>query len=523
MEGLSLPAGIGMLAAIALISFFVFLFTFLKIVPIFDTVGFSSWWNRDPIGTLLGHIGGWILLFSLAIFSFFCLFFLAFGYQRFKGKYPETTENSPETKRHPVLTKVEQIFRGCQKRANLKVPTRFIVLGKKEKETQDFSGCAITGKGNKEIALLLGEDFLYSFDKGILNEKEVRAALCHETAHILQRDHLLPLLAMELNHSKLIPLFTWGIGLGLALFATAIQRLVDFSFVFYVLPIVMFFFFIRYICFLAIARGMQGREYMADQEALVRFGIPVSDLSSMIKKMALLQSSGINASLSLSIDQRAPESKESKDKERDHGVISSLGKGATLLKQVFTTQVAYHPPLRKRLAMLRLRTGVEKERQNSAYVIRSSKDILVDGILWPGTLNAIIASAYVMMKVSRSYIPDMSPYETAIFSIFWLNVGAWSVGEMHLVCCLDVQAVRSKFFRNWLALLMALEWRRIHLNNFIRVLITSGFVTVLGLGSWLRTLSVFFLFTTMSSISFALLACVFGLMKSSSPTRRDHG
>jgi len=522
-EGLSLPTGIGGLAAIALICSFIFLFVFLKVVPAFDRTHFSSLWAQDPLAALLGHLGGWILLSSLFIFSFSSLFFLLFGYEEFKKRYLEKSLHSEETKTYPVLGKIKRIFTQCQKKVNLVVPTKFFVLGKNNKDPKDFSGCAITGKGRKEIALLLEEDFVNAFAKGVFKEKEVRAALCHEIAHILQGDHLLPLLAMKLNRGRLIPLLTWGIAAGVALFAMAIQRLVDVSFLLYVVPIVLFFFFIRYLCFVAIARGMQDREYMADRQALLHFGIAQADLSSMIKKMALLHSGGIGVSSSFFLYGRGPQSKRKEDNGEGRRASIVLQKGSLLLKQVLATQVASHPPLKRRLAMLRRGTRGEKEGEDSPYVVRNNKDILIDGILWPNTLNAIIVSGYWITTILSSYAVDMTPYERAIYSLFWLNVGVNAVGEIHLVGSLDVQVMRDRFLRNWSTLLVGLEWRGIHLNNFMRVLTTSCFVGVLGLRNWLQTLLAFFLFATITSVSFALLAYLFNLMKRSLKGKRNHG
>ena len=516
-EGLSLPILIGTIGGIALISSFIISLFFIK-DPLFSQPNFVLVWTHNLIVALLGLIGFLIILLSFVIFSFFWVFLLLFGYEHFKRKYLETSDHLRKANKYPILGEIERILRECQKRAKLEIPTKFIILDRKERDRRGFSGCAITGKKHKEMAILVGEDFLSSFDKGILNEKEVRAMLSHEIAHILHKDHLLPLLGIELENNRLMPLLTWIPWVGCALFAIPVQRFAHISIIFYIIPIAIFLFFLRYLGLLVIARSMWDREYIADQEAMLRFRVPKEDLSSAIKKMALLESSKVNSS-SLGFFHRKGKYIPKKGEKGVNNSSSLFPKVGAFLKKVFINQVSYHPPLKKRLEMLSFGVNAEKNEQKLSLIVKSAKEEIKD-ILWLVSINTVIAFGYVTISAFRNSI-EIDFEENFIFSLFWLLATICPLGDVYEIRFLNPQAIRSRFLRNWLAILIGHEWRRIHLKVFIMVFITSCFVAVLELGSFGQTLLTFFLCATMTSISFVLLVYAFDRTKEFSKKRRN--
>ncbi|MEO0126328.1 MAG: M48 family metalloprotease, partial [candidate division WOR-3 bacterium] len=120
-----------------------------------------------------------------------------------------------------------------------------------------FAGCGIIGKG-KNLTLLISEDFVELFQRGILSKREVEAVFLHELSHVLHKDHFIPLWLRSFVNS---PNFTLaGISFFLSLFFNFVRTGLSWSNVILAIFALFFVYLFRAAVIQIAAHAMRERE-----------------------------------------------------------------------------------------------------------------------------------------------------------------------------------------------------------------------------------------------------------------------
>jgi len=228
-----------------------------------------------------------IIVPSVTVFHFL------FSYKLFLARH-EYEEIQAKPLSDSALMELRALFSESARIAGVKKTVRFLILKSEVEGTGGFSGCGIVGKG-KELALLIGSDFVDAYRSGKLDEETVRNIFLHEISHIKNKDYFLPLWARQMVQTRAFTFAIVSFLLALlfmvatiAFTSRGISTLKSKLWVVIALPVVVpsALFAIKAVVLDFIGSIMREREYLADIRAAFFYSTP-EGIANAIKKTAV--------------------------------------------------------------------------------------------------------------------------------------------------------------------------------------------------------------------------------------------
>lgn len=431
-----------------------------------------------------------------------------------------------------ALRGLRDLFFECAKTAGVKKTARILVMKKESGEMSGFSGCGIVGK-RKNLALLVGSDFVDAYRSGNLDRETVRNIFLHETSHIANRDYFLPLWARQMVRTRaftfaifscLLTLFFMLLAIAFASRGMSVikNNLWLFIGLFTVVPSA--FFAMRAAVLGLIGSVMREREYLADIRAAFFYSTP-EGMANAIKKAALLLPKEGDFSASLPFIEV-----EEVSGIEPYGLFRKIRKGVRKIKQEVFQGIAgkmnWHPSEAERIEALGMSKSLKLRREKPV----SPLTMTAINLLYAGIL-VFLAIAWSSPRSSQSIITVMGLLYTFAFV---LAMVVENVFPMHF---LD-----KKVFQEGLTGYSALHafarffgsklWGKIHLNNFLTALTICSLTALSSLVffrevayiQWHRTFffeAVLFYFLYCTALSVLLVAVYWSGKKRKGPKKEE--